>query len=198
MLLKENPFYLLEIDSLTSKQGINEAADDKSFDDPDNEEKYENARDSLFNLRKRVNAEISWFLGMSWQDVPKSESELKSRQNYPNPIATFTAILNEIPDLSVEDAVVKIPELDSLYLKLKPEIIKQIINQDRKKAGIALVQDNEIIDEGLKNLDEDVHQAILKLTRKMKQPVYTRLANEIAENLVRQKASYGNLLLRFF
>ncbi|NME19440.1 hypothetical protein [Megasphaera elsdenii] len=198
MLLKENPFYLLEIDSLTSKQGINEAADDKSFDDPDNEEKYENARDSLFNLRKRVNAEISWFLGMSWQDVPKSESELKSRQNYPNPIANFTAILNEIPDLSVEDAVVKIPELDSLYLKLKPEIIKQIINQDRKKAGIALVQDNEIIDEGLKNLDEDVHQAILKLTRKMKQPVYTRLANEIAENLVRQKASYGNLLLRFF
>lgn len=60
------------------------------------------------------------------------------------------------------------------------------------------MQDNEIIDEGLKNLDEDVHQAILKLTRKMKQPVYTRLANEIAENLVRQKASYGNLLLRFF
>lgn len=40
MLLKENPFYLLEIDSLTSKQGINEAADDKSFDDPDNEEGY--------------------------------------------------------------------------------------------------------------------------------------------------------------
>lgn len=198
MLLKENPFYLLEIDSLTNKQGINEAADDKSFDDPENEEKYENARDSLFNLRKRVNAEISWFLGMSWQDVPKSGSELRSRQNYPNPIATFTAILNEIPNLSVEDAVVKIPKLDSLYSKLKPETIKRIINQDRKKAGITLLQDNEIINESLKNLDEDVHQAILKLIRKMKQPVYTRLVNEIAENLVRQKASYGNLLIRFF
>lgn len=198
MLLNENPFYLLEIDSLTNKQNIDEAAEDKSFDDPEHEKIYENARDSLFNPRKRIAAEISWFLGMSWNDIPKNQSELKTRNDYPNPVAVFASAMNRIPDLEVEDAVVKIPELDSLYAKLKSEQIEKIINQDRKKAGIPLLQDTAVIDEGLRSLQEDVHQAILMLTKKMKHPVYTRLVNEIAEKLTQKKISYGNILIRFF
>ena len=198
MLLEENPFYILGVHSQSDKNSILEAAEDKSFDDTENEDAYNRARDILLNPHKRIAAEVSWFLGVSSADLKGLLDDLEHVYTFQNEVEEFVVIVNRLKQLDIETAVKQIIRLDSLYTELLPEKVRFLINADRKSAGFPLVQEVQDIQQGIHGLEDDVHRAIQQYTKKLKRPVYSRLANEIAENVSRNKNIFGSILTRFF
>ena len=63
MTFEENPFRVLQVSIYATKATINERADELSFEDPDREELFEQARTILTNPKKRIAAEVQWFVG---------------------------------------------------------------------------------------------------------------------------------------
>ena len=63
MTIKDNPFYILNASPRDSKQILHEKAEDKAFELP--EEVCRNAERILLNPKKRLEAEVSWFPGVS-------------------------------------------------------------------------------------------------------------------------------------
>ena len=61
MTFEENPFRVLQVSIYDTKATINERADELSFEDPDREEIFEQARTVLLNPKKRIAAEV-WYL----------------------------------------------------------------------------------------------------------------------------------------
>jgi hypothetical protein len=57
MRLSENPFYILGVKPEDSLEKIEEAADDRIWQDEENQAKYEKARDILSYPAKRLDAE---------------------------------------------------------------------------------------------------------------------------------------------
>ena len=62
MEVNENAFDLLGVTPEDGIARINDAKDDKSWVDEPNESMYEAARETLTNPRKRLQAEVPWFL----------------------------------------------------------------------------------------------------------------------------------------
>ena len=62
MEIKGNAFDVLGVTPEDDIASINEAADEKSWKDEANESMYEAARETLTNPRKRLQAEVPWFL----------------------------------------------------------------------------------------------------------------------------------------
>ena len=62
MGVNENAFDLLGVTPEDGIARINDAKDDKSWVDEPNESMYEAARETLTNPRKRLQAEVPWFL----------------------------------------------------------------------------------------------------------------------------------------
>ena len=62
MTFEENPFRVLQVSIYADKAAINERADELSFEDPDREKNFEQARTILLNPKKRIAAEVQWFV----------------------------------------------------------------------------------------------------------------------------------------
>lgn len=73
MKFEDNPFFLLGASPRDSKRAIHEKAEDKSFELE--EERCGNAERILLNPKKRLEAELSWFPGMS----PNKTKEILNR-----------------------------------------------------------------------------------------------------------------------
>lgn len=62
MTFEENPFRVLRVSIYDTKTTINERTDELSFEDPDREEIFEQARTILLNPKKRIAAEVQWLV----------------------------------------------------------------------------------------------------------------------------------------
>ena len=62
MTFEENPFRVLQVSIYDDKAAINERVDELSFEDPDREKNFEQARTILLNPKKRIAAEVQWFV----------------------------------------------------------------------------------------------------------------------------------------
>ena len=63
MTFEENPFRVLNVSIHDTKATIVDAADDLAFAQPEDEKIIAQARDILLNPRKRIAAEVRWFVG---------------------------------------------------------------------------------------------------------------------------------------
>ena len=70
MNFKDNPFWILDASPRDSKRVLHNKAENKSFELP--EDICRNAENILLTPKKRLEAELSWFPGLS----PKKTKEL--------------------------------------------------------------------------------------------------------------------------
>ena len=63
MTFEENPFRVLQVSLYDTKATINERADELSFEEPEREELFEQARTILLNPKKRIAAEVWQIVG---------------------------------------------------------------------------------------------------------------------------------------
>lgn len=189
MEIKGNAFDVLGVTPEDDIASINEAADEKSWNDEPNETMYEAARETLTNPRKRLQAEVPWFLK--------------------NSNSAFS-LMNEVQNCRGTDirfVVQKIVALDDEYKQaLQEESLDDIYTDiiiSRKKAGISADIEQDDIEEALSQLlEEGAKAAIDTLLRKCSTREAAQIGNVIAKELIqpgigKYPKKYGDCI-RFF
>lgn len=189
MEIKGNAFDVLGVMPEDDIASINEAADEKSWMDEPNESMYEAVRETLTNPRKRLQAEVTWFL-------KESNSAF--------------SLMNEVQNSRGSDirfAVKKIVALDDEYKEALQEAslddiyINIIIS--RKKAGISADIEQGDIEEALSQLlEEGAKAAIDTLLRQCSTREAAQIGNVIAKEMIqpgigKYPKKYGDCI-RFF
>lgn len=189
MEIKGNAFDVLGVTPEDDIASINEAADEKSWKDEANESMYEAARETLTNPRKRLQAEVPWFLK--------------------NSNSAFS-LMNEVQNCRGTDirlVVQKIVALDDEYKQaLQEESLDDIYTDmiiSRKKAGISADIEQDDIEEALSQLlEEGAKAAIDTLLRKCSTREAAQIGNVIAKEMIqpgigKYPKKYGDCI-RFF
>ena len=189
MEVNENAFDLLGVTPEDGIARINDAKDDKSWVDEPNESMYEAARETLTNPRKRLQAEVPWFLK--------------------NSNSAFS-LMNEVQNCRGADirlVVQKIVALDDEYKEaLQEESLNDIYTDiiiSRKKAGISADIEQADIEEALSQLlEEGAKAAIDTLLRKCSTQDAAQIGNVIAKEMIqpgigKYPKKYGDCI-RFF
>lgn len=189
MEVNENAFDLLGVTPEDGIARINDAKDDKSWVDEPNESMYEAARETLTNPRKRLQAEVPWFLK--------------------NSNSAFS-MMNEVQNCRGTDirlVVQKIVALDDEYKQaLQEESLNDIYTDiiiSRKKAGISADIEQDDIEEALSQLlEEGAKAAIDTLLRKCSTQEAAQIGNVIAKEMIqpgigKYPKKYGDCI-RFF
>ena len=189
MEVNENAFDLLGVTPEDGIARINDAKDDKSWVDEPNESMYEAARETLTNPRKRLQAEVPWFLK--------------------NSNSSFS-LMNEVQNCRGTDirlVVQKIVALDDEYKQaLQEESLNDIYTDiiiSRKKAGISADIEQDDIEEALSQLlEEGAKAAIDTLLRKCSTQEAAQIGNVIAKEMIqpgigKYPKKYGDCI-RFF
>lgn len=189
MGVNENAFDLLGVTPEDGIARINDAKDEKSWVDEPNESMYEAARETLTNPRKRLQAEVPWFLK--------------------NSNSAFS-LMNEVQNCRGADirlVVQKIVALDDEYKQaLQEESLDDIYTDiiiSRKKAGISADIEQDDIEEALSQLlEEGAKAAIDTLLRKCSTQEAAQIGNVIAKEMIqpgigKYPKKYGDCI-RFF
>lgn len=189
MEVNENAFDLLGVTPEDGIARINDAKDDKSWVDEPNESMYEAVRETLTNPRKRLQAEVPWFLK--------------------NSNSAFS-LMNEVQNCRGTDirlVVQKIVALDDEYKQaLQEESLNDIYTDiiiSRKKAGISADIEQDDIEEALSQLlEEGAKAAIDTLLRKCSTQEAAQIGNVIAKEMIqpgigKYPKKYGDCI-RFF
>ena len=189
MGVNENAFDLLGVTPEDGIARINDAKNDKSWVDEPNESMYEAARETLTNPRKRLQAEVPWFLK--------------------NSNSAFS-LMNEVQNCRGTDirfVVQKIVALDGEYKQaLQEESLDDIYTDiiiSRKKAGISSDIEQDDIEEALSQLlEEGAKAAIDTLLRKCSTQEAAQIGNVIAKEMIqpgigKYPKKYGDCI-RFF
>ena len=171
MEIKGNAFDVLGVTPEDDIASINEAADEKSWKDEANETMYEAARETLTNPRKRLQAEVPWFLK--------------------NSNSAFS-LMNEVQNCRGTDirfVVQKIVALDDEYKQaLQEESLDDIYTDiiiSRKKAGISADIEQGDIEEALSQLlEEGAKAAIDTLLRQCSTREAAQIGNVIAKEMI--------------
>ncbi len=164
MEFKDNPFYILDASLHDSKSIIHEKAENKSFEL--SEEICRNAERILVNPKRRLEAEIGWFPGIS-QRLINEINKPHARITYRRVIATINEIYNKIPILTcaniialfmsqIEDKSPNLDDINKLFHfffqivnKLESSLSDtiKIINSERNTSGFPEIHLDEYFNE---------------------------------------------------
>ena len=178
MRLKENPFYILGASIYDDKNTIQELADDKAWDDEEDKgDIYERAATMLTNPKKRLAAEIRWFVGCSREDEKNFVQALDDGRHYGNKLENFLARLNfelyrlglnceRISHKSVYDIALSYDELDA---------------EARAEAGFPPIRDTKDITAELEKIRNEIRTSIQASLKQLSQREVTLLADELVD-----------------
>lgn len=189
MGVNENAFDLLGVTPEDGIARINDAKDDKSWVDEPNESMYEAAREMLTNPRKRLQAEVPWFLK--------------------NSNSAFL-LMNEVQNCRGADIRLVVQKIVALDDENKQALQEESLNDiytdiiiSRKKAGISADIEQADIEEALSQLlEEGAKAAIDTLLRKCSTQEAAQIGNVIAKEMIqpgigKYPKKYGDCI-RFF
>lgn len=189
MGVNENAFDLLGVTPEDGIARINDAKDDKSWVDEPNESMYEAARETLTNPRKRLQAEVPWFLK--------------------NSNSAFS-LMNEVQNCRGADIRLVVQKIVALDNENKQALQEESLNDiytdiiiSRKKAGISADIEQADIEEALSQLlEEGAKAAIDTLLRKCSTQEAAQIGNVIAKEMIqpgigKYPKKYGDCI-RFF
>lgn len=181
MLFQENPFYLLHAHSIDGEKEISELAEDACLESDSDEEEnqYREAENILINPRKRVLAEVFWLCGMPKEKVYTLIKEIQTANTDDNQWRVKSPSQEEIAALSLWNQYLYhfnrnlisvgralsgdiLKRMDDIYESVSISDLKDIINNERRKAHITLIQDENWVREG----KEKVLQETLYILRK--------------------------------
>lgn len=189
MGVNENAFDLLGVTPEDGIARINDAKDDKSWVDEPNESMYEAARETLTNPRKRLQAEVPWFLK--------------------NSNSAFS-LMNEVQNCRGADIRLVVQKIVALDDENKQALQEESLNDiytdiiiSRKKAGISADIEQADIEEALSQLlEEGAKAAIDTWLRKCSTQEAAQIGNVIAKEMIqpgigKYPKKYGDCI-RFF
>ncbi len=192
MRLKDNPFSILDVAIDDSYDSIIDAAEEKSFIDDANTDRYEKARSVLTSPVQRLEAEICWI---------KAVEKLKIDGLMSKSLVQAAMLLNErelliyyveklYKQCSFEDTSEAIVKIDELYRRLITSDTAMLdcfneINRNRKNARITLLNDVELLKSTCEKIWlADVENAFARLVKENTLVFITDTANKVAEGTI--------------
>ena len=188
MKLQSNPFFILGLACDSGRREIVAAADELSFLlDADI---CSNAQNELINLKKRLRAELGWFLDSSKADI----QAIQDAVNHNNSISTdglssLSKLNATLYNFSISggknlyELEHSILDIDNIYSTLDYSEISAEVNRNRRTAKIAEAQENDISEELNKKRD-DIRQVISERLSKLDQNDYIELITMLAEECI--------------
>lgn len=163
MLLKENPFYVLDVSLSANRRKIAEAADEIGF--LLGTDKSGEAQSILTNPGKRLSAELAWFPEANDADIASIRDSLSNDQPIITTALTGYSKLNALVyNLGITEysAIYElgfdIVSIDEQYSSIDVARITETINRARETAGIATVSETEV---------QDCHRTVIEEIRKL-------------------------------
>ena len=194
LMIKENPFYILDATTRDNRQKIVELAEEKSFDI--DEDLCQKARSDLTMPRNRVLAELNWLPGVSPNKISLLISKLKTcdKSLYSIEGIPDLARINILMELldnehikfntnELEDVIIKIiNNFDNLNTD---EIIRDI-NEDRIVSGFPEINDYELVENHLLEKKRSCVKLILKRLNNLETlhliDIMTRIVDDATAN----------------
>lgn len=197
MRIENNPFYILEVTPYDSIETINQKAEDKAFMDDENERKYDDARLTLISPVKRLVAEIRWFYSDDRFDFKKfieNEMTFSSSEDFDDFVydldigpysereqtLLFCEALYFISWFCVSECIIN---LDITYSNINSEIenFAMEINSSRRKAKITICKDESLIINEIKELFNDINEALNNIFNRFSDETIIKIAHEILD-----------------
>ncbi len=188
MKFEENPFRVLQVSIYAAKATIIEQADDLSFADTDREDVINLARDILLNPKKRIAAEMRWFIGCSSAKELKyvadclSEAAPVDDDDYED-YSALAELNFQIYKLDGKSSDLDgcIAYMDELYAELDAEEIREQINAARAKSKFPAVKDTVAIKSELKDIRYEIRGTVQDILKAMEHGKRVKLATELVE-----------------
>lgn len=175
MNFKDNPFLILDASPRDSKRVLHDKAENKSFELP--EEICRNAENILLNPKKRLEAELSWFPGISPKKTKEliEQVELDAKNGYydsvffwdfeelvyANALALFLSTVS-VQNLERECIEEVIKDFCIATNYFDEEEIVTSINEDRIAAGFAEIPADGTLERELQNMQHLYKQILHK------------------------------------
>ena len=189
MLLKENPFYILGASLYDDKATLQELADDKAWDDEEeNGDIYERAATTLTNPKKRLAAEMCWFVGCSREEEKNFVKALDDGKYYgaalENPLArlNFELYIFGLNCLTMSHKSVY--DMALFYDKLDAKEIQDTLNEARAEAGFPPISDTKDITAEIEKIRSEIRTSIQAAFKKLSHRQITTLADELADYII--------------
>lgn len=155
MRIKDNPFNVLEVTPEDSIDTINEAAENKSFMDEENEQKYTNARDLLVFPNRRLKAEVCY--------TPVEPKDSSHRTGLLEKIDEFGKMAHLWANNDVAEQILLLDHLLNTALSEgEIENLFNKINNARQKAHISPVENADIVSNEARNTYVEDCRSVLK------------------------------------
>lgn len=199
MLFKENPFYILHVFSDTPIHKIHNAVEDMILDADNDEQEYKlhEAEDILTNPKKRISAEVSWLCGIEQQECQSVIQRIidgfgVESKGYA-PFSLLVMVKNAIFYGVGEQFILYLVWSDQLYQNSNTKQAMDLINQDRTRAGIPLINDMLWIEEEWHKIPGEIGSAVRqKVTNMLSPSDYTRWMEKTVQAFCDQK-SFGEI-----
>lgn len=210
MRLKDNPFWVLNVATDDSCDTIIDSAEEKSFMDDENTDKYEKARSVLISPVQRLEAEICWIKAIEKSTIDdfmaKSPVYVAMLVNERELLIYYLEKLYR--QCSVEDvseAIVKIDELYRRFITSNTAMLDCFdeINRNRKNARITLLNDVDLLRSTCEKIWLiDIENVFAELIKKNALVFIIDVANKVAENTIgveikTGKNAYGLVVEKF-
>lgn len=191
MILKENPFYILDVSLSADRKKIAEAADEIGF--LLGEEIGREAQSVLTNPTRRLNAEMAWFPEASLEDIASIRNAISGDQPINTSSLTGLSKLNAmVYDLGIAeyfgtyDLGFDIVAIDEQYNSIDLARLKRTINLAREKAGMSSVGDSEVQECYRKGI-EDIRKLLNDKLKAYDEKAYIDFVTVIGEQYVADK-----------
>lgn len=191
MLLKENPFYILDVSISADRKKIAEAADEIGF--LLGEEISREAQSVLTNPTRRLNAEMAWFPEANVEDIASIRNAISADQPINTSSLTGLSKLNAmVYNLGIAeyfgtyDLGFDIVSIDEQYNSIDLAGLKRTINSAREKAGMSAVGDSEV-QECHRKAIEDIRKLINDKLKPYDEESYIDFVTVIGEQYVADK-----------
>lgn len=169
MLLDENPFHLLGASTRSDRRRIVALVEEKSlFQDPD---LCSGCCNELISLRSRLLCEVAWLPGVSAERAEGLLGNLANAdpvERLPSPLAQLNATMSRAARLSShapEEFADVLLNVARECEAINAEEVRLLINEDRRIAGFALVDDASDVTHAVALHLDDIGAELVKMLR---------------------------------
>lgn len=203
--LRNNPFFVLNVDCGSDRRTIVAAADELGF--LQDSDRCADAQSALLNPQKRLAAELDWFPDADAQLITWIRQAIAAGSRIPiGEFGTITRLNAELYNLSYLDLTQRqqlarfersLRSIDRLYGELEGKRVAEILNQHRKTAHLAEVSVQEVEQELIQKRYR-IRRVLSGCLEKMSDEDCTEKVLKIAQtNIEDNKGKPGVVLLDF-
>ena len=206
MLYQDNPFKLLGVLPTDGRREIVRQAEEKSL--LLDAQKCSDARTTLTNPQRRINAEIHWFLDCQADEIKEIEeyisAELAGNTNGDfewEKKSALTQLNIQLACIGAQNfgklssAKFYILGISRLYESIDAEKVIQTINETRKQAGFPEVAKSQDIDAALNELRSEIRQMLSGGLQKLSRDKYIQIVTKLSESYSGTRRYKGNAVL---